>query len=253
MAYSIKTKDESAQSLESYLVSARNILGKDEKICYIRSDQGTEFTGRKFLEVMKREKIESELAPPYTPEHNEVSERFNRTLQEKIRAYMFDSGLPKTMWQHALDAAVHAYNRTPHKTIEFEIPIKKFAPHSKSHFDQIKRSGSIAYVKVTKPDTKFDSHAIRAVLVGYDRTSYLLWYPTSRKFLQSRHVRFNEKIVYRDIYKNDESEEKSTAIPKEHTEENDENWLRDTREVKDKVKSADKEKDNVEPKKRGRP
>ena len=74
--------------MKKYLVSARNLLGKDEKICYIRSDQGTEFTGGKFLEILREEKIETELSPPYTPEHNGVAERFNKTIQEKIRAYI---------------------------------------------------------------------------------------------------------------------------------------------------------------------
>ena len=120
-AYCVKSKDEVGEALKKYLVSARNLLGKGGKICYIRSDRGTEFKGGKFLEILRQEKIETELLPPYTPEHNVVAERFNKTIQEKIRAYMFDSGLPKSMWVLAVDAAVHAYNRKPHKTIEFPL------------------------------------------------------------------------------------------------------------------------------------
>ena len=111
IAYSVKSKDEADESLKTYLVSARNLLGKYEKICYIRSDQGTEFTGRKFLEILREKKIETELSPPYTREHNRVAERFNKTIQEKVRAYMFDSGLPKSMWVLAVNAAAHVYNR----------------------------------------------------------------------------------------------------------------------------------------------
>ena len=88
IAYAIKAKDEASEALEKYLISARNLLGKDEKVCYIKSDQGREFIGGKFLEIMKRENIESELSPPYTPEYNGVAERFNKTLQRKIRAYI---------------------------------------------------------------------------------------------------------------------------------------------------------------------
>ncbi|XP_039314613.1 uncharacterized protein LOC120359758 [Solenopsis invicta] len=39
-AYSLKTKDESGEALEKYLISARNLLGKEEKLCYVKSDQG---------------------------------------------------------------------------------------------------------------------------------------------------------------------------------------------------------------------
>ena len=52
---------------------------------------------------------------------------------------MFDSGVPKSMWELAVEAAVHAYNWTPHKSIEYEIPIKKFAPNVNCHFDKLKR------------------------------------------------------------------------------------------------------------------
>ena len=97
IAYCVKSKDEAGEALKKYLVSPCNLLGENEKICYIRSDQGTEFTGGKFLEILREEKIEAELSPPYTPEHNGVAERLNKTSQEKVRAYMFDSGLSKSM------------------------------------------------------------------------------------------------------------------------------------------------------------
>ena len=102
-------------------------------------------------------KLES--SPPYTPEHNEVAERFNKTIEKKIRAYMFDSGLPKSMWVLAVDAAVHAYNRTPHKTREFRVPLEKFAPSESCHFNQIKRFGCIGFVKIPKLDFKLGETA----------------------------------------------------------------------------------------------
>lgn len=46
----------------------------------MNSDQGTEFTGKKFIEVIENEDIELELTPPYTPEHNGIAERFNGTI-----------------------------------------------------------------------------------------------------------------------------------------------------------------------------
>ena len=42
IAYSVESKDKAGEALKKYLVSACNLLGEDEKICYIRSDQGTD-------------------------------------------------------------------------------------------------------------------------------------------------------------------------------------------------------------------
>ena len=95
----------------------RNLLGKDGKVCYIRADNGTEFIGGKFSEVIKKEKIEYNVAPPHTPELNGTAEISNRKLQNKIRALMIDSGLPESMWILGVEAAVHIYNRTPHKSL----------------------------------------------------------------------------------------------------------------------------------------
>ncbi|XP_031784032.1 uncharacterized protein LOC116417071 [Nasonia vitripennis] len=154
-AYSTKHKSESGYCLEKCVVTTRNLLGKDEKVCFIRTDNGTEFTGGKFSEVMKRKKIEGEFVPPYTSQHNGTAERFNKTIQWKIRALMIDSGLPKSMWMLALEVAIHIYNRTPHKGIDSEIPIKKMVPNGNIHLEKIGRFGCLAYAKIPNTASKF--------------------------------------------------------------------------------------------------
>ncbi|VDO16131.1 unnamed protein product, partial [Brugia timori] len=90
MAYAMKSKDETGFYLERFLISSRNMLGKNEKVCYLQSDKGTEFTGGYTKALLDRENIEQKLAPPNTPQHNGVAERFNRTLLSKMRAMLLD-------------------------------------------------------------------------------------------------------------------------------------------------------------------
>ena len=154
---------------------------------------------------------------------------------------MLDSGLPKSMW---VLATVHAYNRTLHKTIEFRVPLEKFAPSASCHFNQIKRFGCIGFVKIPKPDFKFGGRAIKAVLVGYKTTGYLLWHPSTRKFIEFRHVRFNEKVVYKECIKSDQVGQNLQELK----EENDCNWLK---EFQDDKFEQTKKKRRYSPRKKG--
>ena len=89
--YYVKHKSQSGECLQKYLEHTRNLLGKQEKVCYIRSDNGTEFTGGHFAEIVRQEKIDSDFAPPYTPELNGTAERFIKTIRKKIRALLIES------------------------------------------------------------------------------------------------------------------------------------------------------------------
>ncbi|GAQ92676.1 5'-3' exoribonuclease 2 [Klebsormidium nitens] len=52
-------------------------------------------------------------AAPYTAEQNGSAERLYRQLEEKVRAMLEDSGLPKEMWAGAVVTANYTRNRTP--------------------------------------------------------------------------------------------------------------------------------------------
>ena len=125
---------------------------------------------------------------------NGTSERINKTLEGKIRSLLIDLGLPLSMWPLAAEAAVHMYNRTPYKSNEFKTLLQLFAPNLKHHINKLRRFGCISYIKIPNPETKFSSVAIKAVLVGFSSTGYICWHPQTGRFLNSKHVHFNEKM-----------------------------------------------------------
>ena len=49
----------------------------------------------------------------YTPEQNGAAERLNRTVMERVRAMLEDSGLPKELWAEAAVTACYIRNCSP--------------------------------------------------------------------------------------------------------------------------------------------
>ncbi|GKA40816.1 retrotransposon protein, putative, ty1-copia subclass [Tanacetum coccineum] len=80
-----------------------NQLGKTIKA--IRSDRGGEYISQEFKDYLKANGIVQQLTPPYTPQHNGVSERRNRTLLDMVRSMMNLTTLPLSFWDYALESA----------------------------------------------------------------------------------------------------------------------------------------------------
>lgn len=137
------------------------------------------------------------------------------------------------MWDLAMSASVHIYNRSPHKSIDYNIPLKRFAPHIKCHFEQIKRFGCLSYMKIQRQaETKFSPRGMRTFLVGYTHTGYQLFHPETGKFFESRNVRFNEKYVLRDRAKIDDIAN-WPRVPNEQ--QKDETWLNNFLDSNDEI------------------
>ncbi|GJW07959.1 retrotransposon protein, putative, ty1-copia subclass [Tanacetum coccineum] len=85
-----------------------NQLGKTIKA--IRSDRGGEYISQEFKDYLKANGIVQQLTPPYTPQHNGVSERRNRTLLDMVRSMMNLTTLPLSFWDYALESATRILN-----------------------------------------------------------------------------------------------------------------------------------------------
>ncbi|GJT88386.1 retrotransposon protein, putative, ty1-copia subclass [Tanacetum coccineum] len=93
-----------------------NQLGKTIKS--LRSDRGGEYMSQEFLDHLKEYGIIAHRTPPYTPQHNRVSERRNRTILDLVRSMMSQTTLPKSFWDYALESATRILNMVPTKKFE---------------------------------------------------------------------------------------------------------------------------------------
>nr|GFC42288.1 hypothetical protein [Tanacetum cinerariifolium] len=113
---------------------------------------------------MKSFGIVSQLNPPYTPQHNEVSKRRNQTLLDMVRSMMNLTTLPKFFWGYAHETTARILNT---------VPTKK------------------ALVKRDTPN-KLDSRSIKCIFVGYPKETvgYYFYYQLENKIFVSQNVEF---------------------------------------------------------------
>lgn len=187
----IKHKSEVFEEFVKYKNLVENQCSR--KIKTLRSDNGTEYTNNKFKEFLMKSGIVHQTSAPYTPEQNGVAERFNRTIVERVRCMLVDSGLSKSFWAEASVTAAYMLNRTPCGK-ESRCP-EEIWSNKKQSLKHMRVFGCKAMVHVPKEKRqKLDVKSVECVMVGYCNASkaYRLFEPKSRKIIVSRDVVFIE-------------------------------------------------------------
>jgi hypothetical protein len=57
-------------------------------------------------------------SPSYTPEHNSIAERVNRTIMDPARSMLIHAGLPESLWPFFVKSVTVVRNRVPHSAIK---------------------------------------------------------------------------------------------------------------------------------------
>ncbi|GJX23518.1 retrotransposon protein, putative, ty1-copia subclass [Tanacetum coccineum] len=164
--YLLKHKHEVFETFKVFKNEVENQLGKTIKA--IRSDRGGEYISQEFKDYLKANGIVQQLTPPYTPQHNGVSERRNRTLLDMVRSMMNLTTLPLSFWDYALESATRILNMVPTKKVD-----KRFG------FAQ-----------------NLDEPCIRKLyLQGYPKETmgYYFYFPPENKIVVARYAEFFEK------------------------------------------------------------
>nr|GEW10822.1 hypothetical protein [Tanacetum cinerariifolium] len=112
-----------------------------------------EYMSQEFLDHLKDHGIIAHRTPPYTPQHNGVLERRNRTLLDMVRSIISQTTLPKSFWDYALETTTRILNMVPTQKAE-KTPYEVW--HGKApKLSYLKVWGCEALVKrdtLTKPD-----------------------------------------------------------------------------------------------------
>lgn len=99
----------------------------------------------------KQTGIRRQLTVAGNPEQNGVGERINRTLREKVRALLKESGLDNRYWGEALKFAVYIRNVTPSKAVQGMVPYQAWTGENPDLIGYIVKSNAL-----TGPNSRTD-------------------------------------------------------------------------------------------------
>ncbi|MBW0535864.1 hypothetical protein O181_075579 [Austropuccinia psidii MF-1] len=96
-------------------VLVKNLMENHQQrtIKKVVSDCGGEFTSKKFEELSASCGFTHIFSPPYTPQHNGFAERANRTILDKAKCLLNESGLAKKYWAEAINTSTLLTNLIP--------------------------------------------------------------------------------------------------------------------------------------------
>ena len=188
--YFLHTKDETFEFYKHYEAWLLNQHGA--KIKCLCSHRGGEFLSDAFSAHLKKTGTVRKLVVHDTPEHNGVAKRLNRTLLEKVRAMLHESGLPKFLWAEAISHAVFLKNQTWTRTIGETTPFELLNGR-KPNLKHLHPWGC----KVRVHDitgSKLDGQSSIGQWMGFDeetKDGHRVYWPEKRTVSVERSVKFN--------------------------------------------------------------
>jgi transposase InsO family protein len=192
----IAKKSEAYDSFITFKAWAENLTG--HRIKSFRSDRGGEYNSNAFTKFLELHGIAHQQSPAYTPEHNGVAERANRTLMEMARSMIYAAGLDLSYWGEAVICAAYLRNRCPTNAISSDRTPYELWYGKKPNLQHLRVFGCKAYVHI--PDQKrpkLDAKSLPCIFIGYSDISkaYRFFDPASHCVRESRDAIFDESSV----------------------------------------------------------
>ncbi|KAE9352691.1 hypothetical protein PR003_g4254 [Phytophthora rubi] len=147
------------------------------KVKCLRSENGGEYTSKRFNQFCALSGIVHQTSAPYSPQQNGLAERMNRTLAEMARSMMHYMEVDRQWWGEAVMTAAHIVNRIPNSARRDKTPVGVLTGEQTS-LEYLRVFGSSGYVHLDKSKrTKWDTKTRRCIFLGYTENSkaYRVW------------------------------------------------------------------------------
>ena len=112
----------------------------------LRSHRGGEFFDGNFRLWLRSKGINHEPTPLFTPQANAITERMNKTLQDRARSMLLHMQIPPGLWAEAISHASYLRNR--YKVTNLPKTPQEMWTGSTPHVDHLRSYGCNVYVNV---------------------------------------------------------------------------------------------------------
>lgn len=196
LIYFLKTKDEALPKFSEWKTLVENQTGKRLKC--LRSENGLEFCNQKFDKLCSETGVKRHKTCPYTPQQNGVVERMNRSIMDKVRSMLTETGLGAEFWAEAASTAVYIINRSPNSSIKFEVPEVRWTSGT-IDYSHLRSFGCVAYVHTISD--KISPRASKGIFLGYGQETkgFRIWLLEDQRVVISKDVVFHEDCLYKDV------------------------------------------------------
>ncbi|PLW10729.1 hypothetical protein PCANC_21287, partial [Puccinia coronata f. sp. avenae] len=153
----------------SEIVKYKNLYEKQtgNSIKKLVTDGGGEFCNKVLGAILKRGGIQHNVAPPYTPQHNGLAKRANRTIIKMTRCMMLQSNLAPEWWGKAAKSAAATTNALLSLSKSKSLPCQLFLKLTpRPEFFRPFGCKAWALKPKVKRDHKLDAISSEETLVG---------------------------------------------------------------------------------------
>ena len=116
----MQTKSESIKHTHDFIALVS--MQHNSKVVNWMSNARGEYKSDTFDALLKQHRIKILQSTPHTPQQNGHTERFMCTMMDKAEAMCHEACIPSSYWKSATQHAIHIYNQTPIKQLNWHTP-----------------------------------------------------------------------------------------------------------------------------------
>lgn len=182
------------QKFLQFTAYVKNQFNTQIKSC--QCDNGGKYNNHEFKNYLDSNEITVRFSCPHTSQQNGKSERMIRTINNAIRALLFQAQLSPSYWVEALHVDVHLLNILPSSAIQNQIPYTRLF-NKKPSYDHLRVFDCLCFPNLNHSNLhKLSPRSSPCLFLGYpsQHRGYICLDLKTNKIIISRHVYFDEDI-----------------------------------------------------------